>query len=41
MKAIMKRKQPLLSKIHRRKRLQFAKAHEHWTVDVLEEGSLA
>jgi hypothetical protein len=33
MKAVVKRKRPLLSKCHRRERLDFALAHQDWTVD--------
>ena len=33
MKAVVKRKRPLLSKRHRRERLDFALAHQDWTVD--------
>ncbi len=33
MKAVVKRKRPLLTKRHRRERLDFAIAHQDWTVD--------
>jgi len=33
MKAVVKKKQPLLSQRHRRKRLDFAISHKDWTVD--------
>jgi DDE superfamily endonuclease len=33
MKAVVKKKVPLLSKKHRRDRLDFALAHQHWTVE--------
>ena len=38
MKAVVKRKRPLLTKRHRRERLDFAMAHKDWTG--LEEGCL-
>src|SRR5260370_36500632 len=33
LKAVVKTKDPVLSQHHRRERLDYAKAHEHWTVD--------
>jgi len=33
MKAVMKQKQPFLSKKHRRMCMDYAEAHQHWTVD--------
>ena len=33
MKAVVKRKRPLLTKRHRRERLDFAIAHKDWTVE--------
>ena len=33
MKAVVKRKRPLLTKRHRRERLDFAMAHKDWTVE--------
>jgi hypothetical protein len=33
MKAVVKKKRPLLSKRHRRNRLDFALAHKDWTLD--------
>ena len=33
MKAVVKKKKPLLKPRHRRERLDFALAHQHWTVD--------
>ena len=33
MKAVVKRKRPLLSKHHRKARLDFAISHQHWTVE--------
>jgi len=33
MKAVTKRKWPYLSKKHRRMRMDYAEAHQHWTVD--------
>ena len=33
MKAVVKQKRPLLSKHHRRERLDFALSHQDWTVD--------
>ena len=33
MKAVVKKKRPLLSKKHRQERLDFALSHQDWTVD--------
>jgi len=33
MKAVVKKKKPLLSQKHRKERMEFALAHQHWTVD--------
>ena len=33
MKAVVKKKRPLLSRHHRRDRLDFAKAHQYWTIE--------
>jgi transposase len=33
MKAVVKKKRPFLSKHHRRERMDFAIAHQHWTLD--------
>ena len=33
MKAVVKRKRPMLTKRHRRERVDFALAHKNWTVD--------
>ena len=33
LKPIVKKKRPFLSSTHRRKRLEFAERHQHWTVD--------
>ena len=33
MKAVVKRKRPLLSKRHRKARLDFTISHQHWTVE--------
>ena len=33
MKAVVKKKKPFLSKRHRRERLDWAVAHQHWTVE--------
>jgi len=33
MKAVVKKKKPLLKPRHRRERFDFALAHHHWTVD--------
>ena len=32
MKAVVKKKKPLLSQKHRKERLEFSLAHQHWTV---------
>ena len=33
MKAVVKKKQPLLKAVHRRNRLDFAQTYQHWTVE--------
>jgi len=33
MKAVVKKKKPFLSKRHRKARMDFAMAHQHWTVE--------
>jgi len=33
MKAVVKKKRPLLSKRHQKERLEFAESHQHWTLD--------
>jgi hypothetical protein len=33
MKAVVKRKKPFLSKKHKKARMDFALAHQHWTVE--------
>jgi DDE superfamily endonuclease len=33
MKAVVKRKKPLLTKRHRKERLDFAISHQHWTIE--------
>jgi hypothetical protein len=33
LKAVVKKKRPILSQRHRKERLDFAVAHQHWTVE--------
>ena len=33
MKAVVKKKRPLLSRHHRRERLDFSNAHQYWTIE--------